>query len=117
MKDIATGQQSVGDTDEHKTFLWSRECTLCRDEVPQLEWSHLCALRSDLPALSSLASPGQRLGEATLGQTQGKSERPPSSDKRNLERKGKIVKRGAKGHKGKKKPTPPPNKTEDQDCC
>lgn len=117
MKDIATGQQSAGDMDEHRNFLWSRECTPRRDEVLKLEWSHLCGVRSDPPALSSLASPGQRLREATLGWAQGKSEGPPSSDKGNLERKGKIVKRGAKGHKGKKKPTPPLNKTEDQDCC
>lgn len=88
----------------------------CRDEVPKLEWSHPCGVSSDLAAPTSLASPGQRLGEATLAR-QGKSEGPPSSDKGNLERKGKIVKRGAKGHKEKKKPTPPLNKTEDQDCC
>lgn len=104
MKDIATGQQSVRDMDQHGNFLWSRECTPGGDEVPKLEWSHLCGVRSDLPTLTSLASPRQWLREATLGQAQGKSEGPPSSDKGNLERKGKIVKRGVKGHKGKKNP-------------
>lgn len=83
-------------------------------------WSgHVCVApgQTFLPALTCLASPGQRLWKATFCQSQWKSEGPPSSDKDNLERKGKIVKRGAKGHKGKKKTTPPLNKTEDQDRC
>lgn len=54
---------------------------------------------------------------AALGQAQGKSQGPPSSDKGNLDRKGKIVKRGAKGHKGKKNPSPVLNKTAAEDCC
>lgn len=96
------------------------------EEVPKLEQSRLRLVasgRTFLPAPTSLASPGQRLWKATFCQPPWKSEGPPSSDKGNLERKGKIVKRGAKGHKGKKKkiqknhPTPPPNKNEDQDRC
>lgn len=83
--------------------------------MPKLDWERLWGVRSALPAPTSLPSPEQ-LGEAALGQAQGKSQGPPSSDKGNLERKGKVVKRGAKGHKGKKKPSPLPNKTEDQDC-
>lgn len=88
------------------------------DEVPKLERSHLRGV-GWLQAGPSFQRrpPSQALGSGFGRRRFASHSGPPSSDKGNLERKGKIVKRGAKGHKGKKKKPPPLNKNEDQDHC
>lgn len=99
MKDTAT-QQSAGDRMDRPSLPGDRRCH---------SWTGTSG------GAGSLLQPCPR--QAALGQAQGKSQGPPSSDKGNLDRKGKTVKRGAKGHKGKKNPNPVLNKTAAEDCC